>query len=326
MADLIVPAHATLRYARVRDLLERLDIFTPQVAAVLMVLSDDNSENDIFPTLREAGKPLSYSARTEQIFRHAAPMLGLAEGRKVDREQRDYAIVPLREVGLVEKAYVLPAKEAAEKGELIVRGRHKTKSPSNAYVLTEEGRRLLLEVPDADWDAERDAWLAQDEQRRLRLLQQKSADLAVSSEHRDLIRASIEALQSNVCRGYEAVYIDDADGDRIPAEVEERLETLNLLPDLDSRFPDGILTLVGERKVWFIDAVTSDGEIDEVRRRELDAWAERRGWRVAGMTTTYPSWKIASGRQGKHKNLAAGTTIWIAQDGGKLFRVESLAG
>jgi hypothetical protein len=71
--------------------------------------------------------------------------------------------------------------------------------------------------------------------------------------------------------------------------------------------------------------VTTDGEIDETRRVELEAWATARGHRVAGYTTAYETWKRTAARQARMKNLAVGTNVWIAEDGGKLFAVESLA-
>jgi hypothetical protein len=139
------------------------------------------------------------------------------------------------------------------------------------------------------------------------------------------MRAAADALRATRLRDYELVFIDDADEERVKDEWKKELEPRGLLPDLDSLWPDAILVRDADTSLWLIDAVTTDGEIDETRRAELEDWASARGYRVAGYTTAYETWKRTASRQAKVKNLATGTSVWIAEDGGKVFAVESLA-
>ena len=75
-----------------------------------------------------------------------------------------------------------------------------------------------------------------------------------------------------------------------------------------------------------VDAITNDGEVDVERRDAIAAWAERHGWYVGGFVTAYQDWKYAAARQGRMKNIAVGTYMWIAEDGGKLWLAESVEG
>jgi len=139
------------------------------------------------------------------------------------------------------------------------------------------------------------------------------------------MRAAASALRASRLSDYELVFIDDADEERIKDEWKSKLAPRGLLPDLDSLWPDAILVRDSDRSLWFVDAVTTDGEIDETRRGELEEWASARGYRVAGYTTAYETWRRTAARQTRMKNLAVSTNLWIAEDGGKLFVVESLA-
>lgn len=51
--------------------------------------------------------------------------------------------------------------------------------------------------------------------------------------------------------------------------------------------------------------------------------AKRSGKTNVGFTTTYPTWRIAAARQGRYKNIAPDTYLWIAEDPSKHFRAES---
>jgi hypothetical protein len=57
--------------------------------------------------------------------------------------------------------------------------------------------------------------------------------------------------------------------------------------------------------------------------KHLTQFARRYGKKQIGFTTAYATWKEAAVRQGKHKNIAPGTQIWIQEDGAKQFTVES---
>lgn len=192
---------------------------------------------------------------------------------------RDYLILPLREVGIVQQSFVVPAGELADfANEIVVYGFHRTKSGNNAYVLSDAAKELL-EVDEAEWDERLAEFVASDPNRRLRRLQQRAsakvqAATGAAGKHAALIEAAVDALLQSRCKDFDLVFVDDADGNRIREESRVKLEALDLMPDLSSRWPDAILVKGSE--VWFVDAVTTDGDIDEVRKQDLERWAPRR--------------------------------------------------
>jgi hypothetical protein len=317
--------------SRISDLLARLDLDGGQAGdlrrEVLVVLSDDESPHPM-ERLAVDGHSISLGAGTRPLFDAAARNLG--RQRSFDRELRDDVFPTLITVGLLDKVYINSREISKETGQLITRGQHPVaKSPNSGYALTSEARKLLLDIPDDEWPSARDAWLTQSQSRRQQAMRRTAGEeveaAAPTSKHAVLIQQCVVALQSSVAAGFELVFIDDADGERIQKQWRDRLEALNLEPDLASRWPDAILVHNRARALWFIDAVTSDGEIDEPRAKDLRDWAKQRDYEVAGMTTAYANWKRAGSRQASRGNLAIGTTIWIAEDGGKLLRVDSLA-
>lgn len=294
---------------------------------VLVLLSDDHSPHPM-PRLADMGYSISAGASTRMLFDAAARNLG--RSGRIDRELRDDVFPVLITVGLLEKFHVNSREDFERSGNLLVVGEHPVaKSPNSGYVLQPDARNLLLEVKAGDWPSARDAWLKQSQSRRQQILRKTASNelerAAPASQHTVLIEQCIVALQNSVASEFQLIFIDDADGERIQERWREHLEDLALMPDLASRWPDAILVNSPQRAVWFIDAVTSDGEIDEQRAQDLRLWAEQKGYQVAGMTTAYASWKRAGSRQASRGNLAVGTTIWIAEDGGKLLYVSSLA-
>lgn len=311
------------RFELIVALLNELGIYTDARAAALLALTDEETPNR-FSTLRAAGMPMAAAARTAHVFDDIAKRLGLP--KRLDREQRDYVFVQLREVGLIDICWVLPKEEAARQKKLIKYGFHDSKSPNNAYALTDEARQLLLGISKEEWPKAMATWISGDRQRRLRVAQRVAmqtiaASGSSSAQHGALIRSCVTALLNSVAIGFELVFIDDSDGARIAPEWDDRLDELGLKPDLDSLWPDGLVVEPDGKRVWFVDAVTTDGEIDETRARALRRWAEDRGYTVAGMTTAYATWKDVARRQGAHQNLAVGSTLWVAEDGGKLLSV-----
>jgi hypothetical protein len=325
-----VAAHETHRYERIRELLDRFDMYTDARASVMLDMTDLDTPSDFSALARRGGFQLADAMRTEQLMKRLSTRLG-RPGEKVDREQRDYAIAPLRELGVVQKTYVLPQKDWPKTGDaLIIVGKHFSKSGNNSYRVTDEVR-ALLQASKEEWGTRLDAFVVADPRRRVRLLQKQAIDTLGTTvgqdRHKALIRATVDALRMTRCQDFAVVFIDDEDDQRVREEWRPQLEELNLMPDEEEgRYPDAILARESSREVWFVDAVTSDGEIDEVRRADLVEWLAERGWTAAGFTTSYETWTDAAKRQSKHKNLAIGTTLWIAEDGGKLLAVTSLAG
>ena len=78
--------------------------------------------------------------------------------------------------------------------------------------------------------------------------------------------------------------------------------------------PDVLLWNPDTDQLWVIEAVTSDGEVDLHKKNSLVAFTERHHKASIGFTTAYPTWKKAAERQGKLKNLADDTWLWIQED------------
>jgi hypothetical protein len=287
----------------------------------LLGLTDDSTINP-HSALAGKGLPLSAGAGTAKLFKWVAQRLGI---RHIDREQRDYVFPQLTDVGLIDKALILPVARARNAGKDVELGVHEPKSPNNAYVATAELARLLR-VSDDHWPAAKGAFLSGDATRRRKVTERRAA-VAVRrastapNKHATLIAAAVDALMKTVACDYELVFIDDSDGERIRDAYRQRLEELDLMPDLASKWPDAILVNETERLVWFVDAVTTDGEIDDPRARALTSWVADKGFAIGGLTTAYETWTRAAARQGSHRSLAIRSTLWIAEDGGKLLEV-----
>ena len=123
--------------------------------------------------------------------------------------------------------------------------------------------------------------------------------------------------------GFEVLYIDATDGQRVTPEQEQALQKAGITIQLGDSMPDILLWNQKTDKLWVVEAVTSDGEVDLHKVESLTRLAERSGKKDIGFTTAYMTWRDAAARQGKHKNIAPGTYIWIREDGAKQFSVET---
>lgn len=320
-------ANEKVRFERIKELLEELGIYSDARAVTLLALSDDVTPN-MFSTLAAAGLPLSAAARTSQIGDIAMKRLSLP--KRLDREQRDYISPQLREVGLLDLAWVLSKAEAKKRGKLIEHGVHDPKSPNNSYCLTQEARALIIDTPASDWKRALKAFLKGSERRRIRVAQ-KQATVTVATtggsaaKHSALIKAGVDAHLASWAADYELVFTDEADGARITARWQPKLNALGIRLGIDTVWPDAILANATKKLLWFVDAVETDGEITEGRADALRELAADAGFGVGGMTTVYETWKRAAGRQGAHKNLAVGSHFWVAEDGGHIYSVGSFA-
>ena len=314
------------RLDRIEELLDALNIYTDLRAAILVGLTDDKTPNP-HTRLDAAGLPIAAGAGNARMLAYAAERLGV---RHIDRETRDYVWPQLIEVGIVEPGVILKPEEITKPDVLVKRGRHVPKSNNNIYLLTEEAWALLIETDEEDWEYRLAEWLRDEaqEQRRLRLAERQAAETVSAyrnlNKHAKLIVACVERLQWSIAEDFELIFTDAFDGERIQAGYREKLDQAGLAPDLASKWPDAILVNWERREVHFVDAVTTDGEFDATRAQAVIGWAKEKGWSVAGLTTAYETWKAAARRQAAQRNLAVGSNLWIAEDGGKLFIVSSL--
>lgn len=144
----------------------------------------------------------------------------------------------------------------------------------------------------------------------------------------ELITAAAQVYVPNFLPGFEVLYINATDGQRVTPEQEQALKKAGIAIQLGDSMPDILLWNQKTDKLWVVDiwvveAVTSDGEVDLHKVEGLTRLAERSGKKGVGFTTAYMTWRDAATRQGKHKNIAPGTCIWIREDGAKQFSVET---
>lgn len=236
---------------------------------------------------------------------------------KLDREGRDYWIKPLRELGGIELITLY-------EGEFI-NGHPIAKSPNSAYRLSEEFK-AILQAEAYEWPQRLAVWASQDAARARREFQAQAAEAArllVDSSHSDLIQASISLYAAKFLPGYEVIYVDDGDGDRITAEDRAKLRTAGVEFQLGDAMPDVLLWNSATDRLWVIEAVTSDGEVDLHKVDQLMRLTKRCGKVGIGFTTTYQTWKAAAARQGALQNIAVNTHIWIQADPAKHLLVQS---
>jgi hypothetical protein len=299
---------------RAERILERLGLFTPERLETILVLLDDETPSAFRPLAGE-GLTLASGATTRQILDYIGPRLG--KKNRMDRELRDYIMLPLREVGILIRGY---ADTTARK---IVRHHWEPKSPNNVYLVNPEFR-TLLERDETEFPAALRAWETDTEERKLRLASAEAQAFATTRDER-LVSIALAHYCPRFLPTYTVVFVDDTDGRRIAAEWEPEVERLRLPLDLHSRWPDIILNVPGTSRCWIVDCVETDGEVDAVRRHEMIEAFQDRGLAIDGFTTVYRNSRRFAERQSQMDNVASDTYIWIAELGGSQFLKMAMA-
>lgn len=267
----------------------------------------------------------SDGASTAHIGAHIA-IVQRGSDSKLDREGRDYWIKPLIEVGAIEPCYLPSKKDKAliEAGFKFYPGHLKAKSPNSCYRLAQSFVEILK---GDDWEERLSDWIDSDKVRKRLELQAEAAAEAkkmADNSHTELIQASINHYVPAFLSGYEVLYVDDGDGDRITDEQKERLAAAGLTLELGDAMPDVLLWQPNQRKLWVIEAVTSDGEVDSHKVTQMNNFAKRHNVTKIGFTTTYPTWKKFAERQKTTKsNLAMDSYVWILEAGSSQLKVSA---
>lgn len=291
---------------RVREVLTVIDRATDNMIDVVYSLLCD--ELSWYP--RAARQELRFcdGASVAHIGTHVG-ILQRERNIKLDREGRDYWLKPLWEVGAVVKVYFV-----SNTG--FIPGHPVAKSANSAYRLSDDFI-AILQAPEAEWGALADTWMEEDVQRERLALQaaqaQETAE-TIETPHSRLIRLSRDVYAPRFLVGYEVVYVDDGDGDRITDAERAALAAAGLELTIDDAMPDVLLLNPETEHLWVIEAVTSDGEVDIHKKQSLEAFAERNGKSGVGFTTTYLTWKKTAERQSTLKNLVDGSYLWIQED------------
>ena len=302
---------------RLRTVLSQIDRNAPDIVDAVFALLDNHQPS----WFSNAPDDIRFcdGATTAHIACHVG-ILQRGVG-KLDREGRDYWLKPLWEIGAMEKVYF-----DSSSGRIIP-GHPVAKSPNCAYRLAPSFAKILL-ASKSEWEVLFSEWIKEDAIRARLELQAQLAETSrtkVETKHSDLIHSSIDIYVPRFLSGYEVVYVDVADGDRVTGEDCRKLTEAGLDILLGDAMPDVLLWNRTENRLWIIEAVTSDGEVDLHKVSQMQKMAQRAGKRDVGFTTAYPTWKVAANRQGQHKNIAPGTYIWIQEDPSKHFFVSAKA-
>jgi hypothetical protein len=298
---------------RIAEVLEEVDRRTDDIVDAVFALLDNQLDSWFGKIAKQ--KKFCDGATTAHIACHVGI---LQRGfRKLDREGRDYWIKPLRDIGAIEPIYLQDRD--------FIHGHPVPKSSNSAYRLSDEFKKIL-QASEATWRKTLKTWIQKDRVLQRLDLQAKLADESrqhVDTKHSDLIEAACKYYLPKFFPEFEVLYIDDRDGDRIAEEAKTRMEKAGIEIKLDDAMPD-VLAYNREADVlWVVEAVTSDGEVDLHKVKQMRDFAKRYGKKNIGFTTVYGSWKEAASRQGRFKNLAPDTYLWIQEDPSKHFLAET---
>ena len=291
---------------RIAAALSRIDRNTIDIADVVFALLDDQHASWFGKAV--PGATFSHGATTAHIACHVG-ILQRGKG-KLDREGRDYWLKPLWEIGAIEKVHFDALTNSFLPGHLIA------KSSNSAYRLA-PSFVAILKAPYAQWARLLTAWIDADAIRSRLEVQGRlaaTARAAVDNKHSDLIHASISHYAPTFLPGYEVLYIDDGDGDRITDADRLRMISAGVQIGLADAMPDVLLWSPSQDALWVVEAVTSDGEVDYHKFQQLTALAQRSGKHGIGFTTAYATWRSAALRQARLKNIHTNTFIWIRED------------
>lgn len=304
---------------RVSAVLREIDRYSDDQRDAVFALLDNI--DDSFYRLQYKSFPAGIKFCEGATVAHVGCHFGIlqrGEG-KSDREGRDYWLKPLWEIGAIEKVFFDKAS-----GRFIA-GHPVAKSPFTAYRLAGDFK-MILRAPDKKWRSMLARWIKGEQIRQRLELQAQLAEISrqrVDTKHSDLIRASCEHYVPRFLPGYEVLYIDEADGDRIGEPDLKKLYQAGINIGLDDSMPDVLLWNPETDRLWVIEAVTSDGEVDHHKVSNLTKLASRSGKAGIDFTTTYQTWAAAARRQGRYKNIAPNTYIWIQEDPSKHYLAET---
>lgn len=299
---------------RVRDALRAFSRATDDMVDVVFALLDD-TRRSWFRAAKPEGR-FCDGATTAHLGCHVG-ILQRGSG-KLDREGRDFWIKPLRESGAIEAVFLRHGVGDFVPGHPIA------KSSNCAYALA-ESFVSLLQLPDPVFRERLDDWLRESAVRaRLAFHAEQAAKFRslVDTKHSDLVDACRSIFAPRFLPGFEVIYMDTGDGDRIDDAEQAELARAGLALTLADAMPDLLLWHPGRDDLWVVEAVTSDGEVDFHKVNALTEFAQRCGKPRIGFTTAYRTWKEAASRQSHASNIAPGTYLWIAADPSKHWRAE----
>ncbi|VAW74340.1 Type II restriction enzyme BsuBI [hydrothermal vent metagenome] len=304
---------------RITEALNEVDRFTEDQRDAVFALLDN--ERDSFYSLQYKSFPSGIKFCEGATVAHVGCHFGILQRNenKSDREGRDHWLKPLWLIGAIDKVFF------DKNNNEFIPGHPVSNSNYTAYRLA-QSFKVILTAEEGRWRNELKKWIKKDAIRTRLELQARLSEESrkrVNTKHSDLIKASCDHYAPHFLPGYEVLYIDDGDGDRVTEDEQKKLANAGIHLEPDDSKPDVLLWNPKTDHLWVIEAVTSDGEADIHKVNNLTALAKRSGKAGIGFTTTYQSWSVAASRQRKQKNLAAGTYLWIQEDASKHFLAEA---
>lgn len=272
--------------------------------------------NNEFPSVfsKAPDKTISDGASIAHIGSYVGILM--RHNKKLDREGRDYWIKPLVDIAAIEPVTLVDGE--------FCEGHLKAKSPNSAYRLAAPFVELMQHTKMEDFEQRFHSY-AESVNERLRVfsdLMEKNINEQGMSPHKQLILDSVHVYAKNFLPGYVPVFTDYEDGDRVTDYERISLNTAGIIfGDITDVWPDAILYNEQENAIWFIEAVTSDGEVDIHKYEGLQRICKNSGKKFAGCTTTYETWKRFAARQQAENNLCIGSYVWIKETPDKHFKV-----
>lgn len=308
----VAERHQGVHKERIQLVLKALSLEHPDITDAVFALLDDTRPSWF------SSPPSGALFRDGATTAHVACHVGILQRGtgKLDREGRDYWLKPLRDIGAIEACYLSDQR-------VFVPGHPIAKSPNNCYRLDGSFVKLLQvhENVLGDWLED---WSSSNATRQRLALQGAVALQSASrvrSGHTELISDAIGTYVPRFLAGYELLFTDIGDGERVSQADHDALARAGLTIALGDPMPDVILWKPDTQGVWVIEAVTSDGEVDQQKLQAVQAWASRHDKKLDGATTAYPTWKVAASRQARYKNLAPQTFLWILEDPSRHYLV-----
>lgn len=231
-------------------------------------------------------------------------MVPTCTGKGRDREvTRDMIATPLVNLGILEKV-TLPKKKGQP---IITMGHPINNSPHCAYRLTRAFWNALSSCRAVE------AWLSSNARRQERVSTRAIFASADRSSHEQLIDACIDHFaRLHLGPTYSVIYRDPSHGPRVELDSLLTLGAAGLSMDPSSDpCPDLIFWNEHTHDLCVVEAVMTEGIIDDRRRAALDTWiATCRGSLEVTYVTAFCTWKTAATFMA---TLAKNSKCWVQE-------------
>lgn len=139
-----------------------------------------------------------------------------------------------------------------------------------------------------------------------------------------ILKAVIERLAPRLMKAPGVVAISQSKR-KIDVADEELLRDLGLTIEASKLLPDALLFDGAAGRFWFVEAVATDGEIHESRRRELLGWAQRYGIPATrcGFVSGFLS-RAHDAYRRRGARLAWGTCAWFLDEPERILHLDTL--